>query len=467
MDSADAFMPASIEPPDRPLPYFRALRTALDNPVAGWPRAIYQSPIYAQPHRHFPLVYVCDPEALRIVLVERAEDFPKAPLWLRLLRPMLGQGILTSEGRQWRWQRQAAAPAFQPKHLLSCAAPMLEAGERAVRRWRGQGDDQVLDIAAEMIRITFEVILDTMLGGRDGHDIDAMSREFANYVADLGKPTLADVAGAPAWLRGLAAPRAMAAVRHMRAAAEAMIARRRAGAARDDLFEAMLNARDAESGRAMSDADIRDNLLTFLAGGHETTALTLTWAIYLLSHHPDAQSRVRQEVERAATKGVGAVMDPLADLPFTKQVVQETLRLYPAFPALSRVCRKSCTLSGRVIRAGEIVVIPIYALHRHALYWNQPDLFQPDRFAPASGLDRRRYIYMPFGGGQRVCIGAAFAMMEATLLLAHLLRAASFEPIASHAVQPVLRITLRPDGGLPTRVKLLAKSGRARSEAAA
>ncbi|MGE0828818.1 MAG: cytochrome P450 [Hyphomonadaceae bacterium] len=453
MSATALFEPPAIRPPDRQLPFIQNLMTMFDNPMEAWPREMYEAPVYIPPRRDFRTIYLCDPEALRTVLVDRTEDFPKSPIWLRLLKPMLGEGILTADGANWRWQRQAAAPTFQVRHLLNCAPPMAAAAERAIDRWRSNGGISTRDISEDMVRITFDIILDTIFDGRAEHDVDKMGRMFAQYLTQLGKPSIADVLGAPFWLREMLAPHAMEAVRYMRSSVAKMIERRRQSAPREDLIDRLMRAADSETGRAMGDESLKDNLLTFMAGGHETTALALTWSIFLLSNAPDAQTRVREEAMAVAGDApIGA--EHVQKLQFTKQVLQEAMRLYPPIPVVNRVCRKACALAGRAVRPGDIVVIPVYALHRHQLYWSNPNAFNPDRFEPGARLDARRYIYMPFGAGQRICIGAAFAMMEATIVLATLVRAARFDA-EPRPIRPLLRITMRPEGGLPTRIRLI------------
>jgi cytochrome P450 len=449
------FFPAAIKTPETQLPYFKAMKTMFDNPMEGWPRHIYEQEFYVPSRRDFPTVYVCEPNALRAVLVEKAAYFPKAPVWLRVMRPMLGRGILTAEGAHWRWQRQAAAASFQPSPVLECAPAASAAARRTVTRWLEAGECR-RDIAAEMTRITFEVILDTIFDGHEANNVDAMSAAFAAYVAELGRPSPVDLFGAPEWIRRFITPKAMAAVDYMRTAADNMIARRRASPPRDDLIGRLMEATDPQTGRAMSDVDLRNNVLTFLAGGHETTALALTWSIYLLSNDQPAQAKVAAEVARFGDDPLTA--SHLTQLPFTKQVVQEALRLFPPVAVMTRVCQEECDIPGRRIKRGEIVVIPIYALHRHRLYWTEPDRFDPDRFSGATTRDCLRYIYMPFGGGQRVCLGSSFAIMEATLVLAELVRRIQFAAISGYVPRPLMRITMRPEQGMPTLVSARANA---------
>jgi cytochrome P450 len=296
-----------------------------------------------------------------------------------------------------------------------------------------------------------------MLSGREEVDIEAMSQRIAIYLMRVGRPTIGDVLGMPQWARDLLSPRSAAAVRYLRQVIEQMIARRRGGERRDDLVDLLMRSRDPETGLAMNDVDLRDNLLTFWAAGHETTAVVLTWALCLVAGRPDIEARILEEVRREIGEAV-ITAKAASRLRFTKQVVLEAMRLFPPVPVMTRHCRRDARLGDAAMRAGDIVVIPVYALHRHRRHWRDPDAFDPDRFHPAAGLEKRRFVYMPFGAGKRICIGAAFATLEATIVLATLLRGASFHIDPARAIRPLFRITMRPEGGLPMRVSLRARA---------
>ncbi len=202
----------------------------------------------------------------------------------------------------------------------------------------------------------------------------------------------------------------------------------------------------------MTDEEIVDNLATFLLAGHETTAKALSWTLYLLARAPDWQARVREEVERIAN-GEQLRSEHLSELAVTQRVLKESMRLYPPVPVMTRVnAHDDVEIGGKTLPAPTLIVLPIYAVHRHRRLWNDPDRFDPDRFLPEREADFPRTKFMPFGYGQRVCIGAAFAMLEATALLATLVCAAEFGWDGRHAPEPVSRITLRPKGGMPLKV---------------
>jgi cytochrome P450 len=213
-----------------------------------------------------------------------------------------------------------------------------------------------------------------------------------------------------------------------------------------------MQARDEETGRTMSDDELSRNLLTFILAGHETTAVALTWTLWLLAKYPDVQERLAGEVE--AIIGSGNIeAQHIERLPFTKQVLQEAMRLYPPVPAITRQPLTPLVLGGEPLTPATQVTITIYPLHRNRRLWNDPDTFDPDRFTAAQIKARLRYAYLPFGAGPRVCIGASFAMIEATVSLAVLVRAFRFKAISGHRPHPIARVTLRPRAGMPLTIE--------------
>jgi cytochrome P450 len=217
-----------------------------------------------------------------------------------------------------------------------------------------------------------------------------------------------------------------------------------------DLLDLLLEGEDPKSGRRMTTSELRDNLLTFIVAGHETTALTLSWALYLCAFDPQVQAAARDEA-MAVLGGRAATQADIARLPLTRQIIDETLRLYPPAAFLSRTAQRADTLCGREILPGDTVVLPIYALHRHHMLWNDPDRFDPTRFVEPKAIER--FAYLPFGDGPRVCIGANFALQEAVIILATLLARHRFSLVAGKSPQPVMILTLRPEGGVWLKVE--------------
>ncbi|TMV62945.1 cytochrome P450, partial [Thioclava sp. BHET1] len=267
------------------------------------------------------------------------------------------------------------------------------------------------------------------------------------YIASTARVTLLDVLGAPAWIPRPGRMRTGPAMRAMKEVADAAIEARRRDGARPlpDLLDLLLEGEDPKTGRRMNTAELRDNLLTFIVAGHETTALSLSWALYLLAFDPAVQERARTEAQ--SILGPRAAMaEDVARLPYIRQIIDETLRLYPPAAFLSRTAQADDQLCGREIRAGDTVMLPIYALHRNDRLWPDPHRFDPDRFADAKQIDR--FAYLPFGDGPRICIGASFAIQEAVIILATLLARFRFTAVPGRDPKPVLILTLRPEGGV-------------------
>jgi cytochrome P450 len=387
-----------------------------------------------------------DPAANRRILKDRLEDYPKSDVTKMILRPAIGESLFIAEGAHWHWQRRAAAPAFSVRNVQALAPVMTAAAERAAERVAARRG-RAANLFDEMVATTFAVISDVTFSGGKAFDRTAVHGAIDAYIASTARISLLDIVGAPAWVprpgRLLSGP----AMRSMKAMADQAITERRAAghAGVPDLLDLLLDGEDPETGRRMTTAELRDNLLTFIVAGHETTALTLAWALYLAAFDQGVQDRARAEARGVLGDRAATVAD-LPALPYIRQIVDEALRLYPPAAFLSRTARAPDTLCGREVRPGDTVMLPIYALHRNHLLWPDPHRFDPDRFADPKAVDR--FAYLPFGGGPRICIGASFALQEAVIVLATLLARLRFTPVPGREPQPVLILTLRPEGGV-------------------
>lgn len=440
MDQDEPFTPPA------PVPGHRGpLRHRLRQ-IESWPREVFETAAWRPPIPGMP-IFIMDPDAVHAVFVDQAEDFPQGSLWKRLMSPVWGGGIAVAEGADWRWQRRAAAAAFRPAHLGALVPSMAQAAERALDRWRAA--DTSLDMVEEAARITFDVILDAVLSGGEDFDRATLRPRIGAFVAQLGQMRLSYFIAPDAFHAGRPST-ATADGETLREEVARMVRRRRTAAPRGDLVDLLLAATDPETGRAMDDVTVRDNLLGFIVAGHETSAMALGWAIFLVSQHAATARRLRQEaLDVAGDRPIGA--QDVDRLVFARQVIQETMRLYPPGFSLTRVAARTVEAGGVRIRQGERVLAPVYAIHRHRKWWRDPDVFDPDRFA-APLPDRR--VYMPFGAGPRFCLGAAFAMTELVVALATLARRADFHLTPGHRVWPVADLALRPEGGLPMGVTI-------------
>lgn len=389
---------------------------------------------------------VMDPDAIREMLLDRLDQYPKSEVTKNLLKPAIGDSLFIAEGAHWRWQRRTAAPVFSHRNVTALAPIMSAAAERAAARIAHAGP-RAVNLLDEMVTTTFDVIADVTFSGGDAFDRDAVHRAIDDYISEAGKISLFDILGAPDWVPRPGRVMSGKALKEMKNVADEAIDDRaaRGTSAVPDLLDLLLAGEDPKTGRTMTTAELRDNLLTFIVAGHETTALTLAWSMYLVAFDQDVQDRARAEAQ-AVLGQRAATSEDVAQLPFIRQIIDEALRLYPPAGIVSRTALANDTLCGRDVRPGDTVMIPIYALNRSKVLWEDADAFRPDRFADRKAIDR--YAYLPFGDGPRICIGASFALQEAVIILATLLSRFRFKPVVGRDPEPVMILTLRPEGGV-------------------
>ena len=393
---------------------------------------------------------VMDPETNRRILKDAVENYPKSDVTKLILSPAIGDSLFIAEGQHWHWQRRAAAPVFSLRNVQSLAPVMTAAAERASERIAA-AEGRAADLFQEMVTATFEVIADVTLSGEDtgkaAFDRDAVHKAIDAYIGQTARVSILDVIGAPTWVPRPSRLVSGAALSNMKRVADTSIEARRKAGPRPvpDLLDLLLDGEDPETKRRMNTAELRDNLLTFIVAGHETTALSLAWSLYLCAFDEGVQERARAEAKTVLCGRAATVAD-LPKLKYVRQVIDEALRLYPPAAFLSRTAKAPDRLLGREVRPGDTVMLPIYALHRNRRLWDDPDRFDPDRFADPKAIDR--FAYLPFGDGPRICIGASFALQEAVIILATLLSRFRFTRVPGRDPKPVLILTLRPEGGV-------------------
>jgi cytochrome P450 len=424
----------------------------LRNPLRVLPAAAYEDDIVVAARAGRTVCWITEPSLIKTVLLDRREAFPRTYVTQRLLGPLLGNGVLTADGRDWKWQRQTAAPVFRHGDLLAFVPTMVAAAERLLADWRGGTPGAIRAVDRDMTLVTFDVISHTLLPGGDAHVAPLIARSNFDFQRPLGWQLAYANFGLPAWAPHPGMLSMRIAQRQLRAAVATLVAERRAKpASTDDLLQRLMGAKNPETGAPMSEELLIDNLLTFLMAGHETTAKALTWTLYLLARAPHWAQRIREEVGDV-TAGRAIRPEDVDALRVTSQVLKESMRLFPPAPIISRRALVATEFAGRSIPAGTQIIIPIYAIQRHRRYWADPDRFDPTRFAPENEPNISRYHYMPFGAGPRICIGMAFAMIEAVAILATLVRAAGFARDSNVEPEAVSRVTLRPAGGMPLKV---------------
>jgi cytochrome P450 len=423
------------------------LRAARRNPITTWADAHFRLPVVAADGVMGRITVVSEPAYIRQVLIDNVDGYRKDDLQRRVLAPGLGEGLLSAEGDEWRLQRRTLAPIFSVRTVRGFETAMNAAGARLSKRLRRRDGMQV-DVALEMTRATLDVLERTIFTQGLPGDPDALGRAITRFLEAVGPIDPLDVFGFPDFIPRIGRLRARPAGRFFAEIVDELITRRRTLMEREegprDLLTLLLAAQDPETGVGLSDLSVRANIATFIAAGHETTANALTWALYCLSQDEAAQDRVEAEVDAAG--GDDFVADAL---PFTRAVVEEGMRLFPPVPFLSRQAVNGDRFGRTKVPKGSLVLIAPWVLHRHHLLWDDPEAFVPERFLPENRDRIARFTYLPFGAGARVCIGQSFSVQEATILLAHIVRAVRFRLPEDHPpVTPLHRVTLRPEHGL-------------------
>jgi cytochrome P450 len=449
------YRPPAPIPQPKQLGILRLLSTLKRNPLECWTQEHFEKPIVAAGLPFTRILLVHEPRAIKHVLLDNSANYRKDSIQRRVLSAGLGEGLLSAEGDQWRTQRRILAPVFARKTIMDFAPAMLEAAKALTSRWRSK-DSQTIDIAAEASRLTLDVLERTIFSDGFGRDAEEIRDAMGVYFNTIGKIDPLDLIGLPPSVPRISHLRVRSTLRVFEAAIDQIIALRRqranetSGDAANDILTLLLAALDPDTGERMSEAEVRSNILTFIAAGHETTANTITWSLFLLSQSAEWRERVAAEARRELDGPIAGLADRLVE---TRAVIDEAIRLYPPIAAVSRVATGDDTLNAVPVKRGTMIVIAPYVLHRHQLYWRDPDGFDPSRFLGKAKSEIDRFTYIPFGAGTRTCIGSAFALQEATLVLATVMRDFDLKLAPNKQVWPLLRVTLRPADGLQMIIK--------------
>jgi cytochrome P450 len=450
------FRPPAPRPPETRLGLIRLLGKLKTNPLECWSAEFFRQPIARVKLPFTEAFLVHDPVAIKHVLLDNAGNYRKDPIQRRILSTGLADGLLSVEGDRWEVQRRTLAPLFARRTVTSFTEAMLCAADRLSDRWRRFAPGQIVDVAAEVTLLTLDVLALTIFSDGIGGDFEDFRSAMNAYFGSIGRIDAFDLLGVPSFVPRFGRGRLLKTMAYFENVIDEIIdvRRRRLDVAQDcgsteDLLTLLLRALDPSTGRAMSLAEVRSNILTFLSAGHETTANTLAWSAFLLSQSPAWHAKVRDEADRELAGDRSGLMERLN---VTRAVVEEALRLYPPIAALSRMSERGDTLAGVEAKPRSLIVIAPYVLHRHESLWDRPDVFDPSRFLPEAKAKITRFSYLPFGAGPRTCIGSSFALQEATIVLATLVQRFDMQLLPDATVWPVQKITLRPAHGLPMRI---------------
>jgi cytochrome P450 len=425
-----------------PRPQWRTLLQLRRNALSTWGEPAYRELVLAGPFLGRQSLLLNEPAAIKQVLVDRAAAYGRTPATLRILHPMIGDGLFLAEGEAWRFQRRTAAPAFAPESLGLVATIAARRTAAALDRPAREGR-RIVDLSALFQEVALTVAGEALFSQSLEPHLRALRAHLDSYGTRLARPSPLDLALPRGWPTPAEFVRRRFGRSWYALLAEIVAERRARGieAPPRDLFDALASARDPETGRGFSERELLDQVATFLIAGHETTALALFWSVHLLGLAPEVQEAAAAEA-RAADLAPEAA--PRAALPIVRAVLQEALRLYPPAFTIVREAREADEVAGHRLAPGDLVVVAPWVLHRHERLWSEPDRFDPRRFLPgAPPVDR--FAYLPFGVGPRVCIGARFALVEASVVLAVLLARHRLELVGPKRVLPVAVVTTHPD----------------------
>ena len=444
----DLFIPPHAKPLTGEESFVVSTWKFLRNPLEGFGPLAWKQPIVSLPTFGYKTHVISDPEGMLDVLTRHAEKFTKSAIDHRILGPATKEGLLSVHGEQWRRQRRAVAPIFRHRYMEELAPTITHCLKDFTEKLSSNPNTELNGAMADL---TFDVLSAALLGDPKGLDKDKLRRATRKVVTSAGTLRPDDLLPLPRWVPRPIMPSGSRALRLLKSSANGLL-RERENSPQDDLVGLLISAADPKSGEPLSDTERRDNLIGFFIAGHETTALTLTWALYLAGRHKPTATRIREEVSAVCGAGDVSYAD-MDKLVFTRAVIDETMRLFPPAPILNRECHEPVHILGRDISPGDHIILNNYIMHRAERLWDNPLSFDPDRFVDNPKLRSKGAPFMPFGAGPRICVGASFALMEAIMSLATLVRDYDIIIPEDCYPRPLMTVTLRPEGGIAARFK--------------
>lgn len=406
-------------------------------------------PVVSMPFIKDPVILISSPEAIQYLLHQNHRNYRKRTERWKVFRQLVGKGLLTSDGDLWRRQRQRIQPAFHQSRIARFEAVIAEETSNLLTRWRRfASDGNPIGVFGEMLRLSMNIITRAMFGRDSGSFADKAMRAFAEAHNYINPMSLINLLLIPASVRRVLLPQFRGyekAFRELDEIVERIVAeRRRSEEDRDDFLSMLLTGRDEEHGEIMSPAQLRDEIITVFLAGHETTAICLTWTLYLLSKYPEARRELREEVNRVLEDRFPTMKD-LPNLKLNEMVIKESLRLYPPAWGFDRKAVEDDELGGYRVPAGSTVAICSYVMHHHPSYWDNPEGFDPWRFTEEHSSGRPEYVYLPFGGGPRRCIGYRFALVEVQIVLAAIIQKFDVDLLPGPPIRTRPLVNLQPD----------------------
>jgi cytochrome P450 len=392
------------------------------------------------------------PDYAEHILSQHQNRYGRPDLFLKSMGLMQGQGLLSSEGAVWLKQRRLMQPAFRQQQIIQLQAIMLNCVESLLREWEEKPEGEVVDIAAEMTRLTLKIVSLALFSvdiSDESNQLGQATRTGLEYVYYRMMTPLA----LPVWIPTPGTLKFRQAKRTLdRTVLEIIQSRRQNPTSHVDLLSMLLDCRDEDTGESMSDRELQDQIITLINAGHETTATALAWTWYLLGMHPEVMANLQDELE-TTLNGHSPTHEKLPQLQYTRRVFDEAQRLYPIGIGIPRVALEDDEIQGYFIPKGSVFTIAQYFIFRHPEFWENPAQFDPDRFLPDQVAQRPKFAYFPFGGGQHVCIGKYMSLMESTTILAAIVQRFHIELVPNQLIEVDPRFTLRPKYGVKVMIR--------------
>lgn len=428
-----------------------SLRAMSRNAISASTRVTTVQPVTRVESFGQVLIVPHDPALIKYIFVENGENYKLNSIRQAVLEPILKQGLLTADGAEWKRARHALAPIFTPRHTKNFAPAMRDCTDRLLPKLISEGD---IMMAPKMLSLTYQVLSETLFSGEVEDEGEDMLRDVGHFLTTLGKVDPLDIIGAPKIFPRVTRLRGYGAIRRMRRRVAELaadrLARIEAASPVPDDFLTLLIKTGADEGEPLSNSEIEDHIVTFIGAGHETTSRALTWMFYLLSQDEAVRERLEAEVD-----ALDITLPPehwAAHMPWSIACFEESMRIYPPAPIISREAVEDDKFGDMDISAGDNVLVNLWALHRHERLWEAPLQFRPERFFGQARNKIDRFQYLPFGMGHRVCIGQRFAMQEAAIMIALMARRYRFDYAGDEDPWPVMRITLQTENDMPMRV---------------
>ena len=441
--------------PEKQPGLLETIRIARENGMATIPRGAYEELIFVPKNGVGRALVVSDPVGVKRVLLDNVANYPKTPSDAPLLSAALGDGLLTLDGDKWRGHRRLMSPPFDHRSIVSYAPGMVDAVATMLTDWNAKAAGAEIDIADAMTAVTLEIISRAMFSSNSDEISELLGSTFEAGLSELtfGLLDILPVIG-PIRVRAK-----IEKIKKIFSQIDATMYKliddrvKEGGPGKNDLLGRLIAARDADSGVALTNKEVRDEMVIIFFAGHETTAMAMTFAFYILSQRPQQEAKLHEELDRVLGGRTPAYED-IEDLPYTRWVIEETMRLYPSAPGLSgRQAMADDEICGHKVAKGTQIFVAPWIIHHHAKLWDSPDEFDPERFSPERAKGRPRFAYLPFGGGPRVCIGASLAMAEAVLILATVAQRYRPRLVPGQEIALRSRITLRPRDGIRMTLK--------------